>query len=99
MVSRLRHLQLRFGISVAAVMSSREEGTVPFLALSAQSKSALVFVINCLQKGKTADNLATNFDRGVKLRTWERSPDDPPLDSGKRAAASETPPNPGTAGR
>ncbi|KAE8224887.1 hypothetical protein CF319_g2266 [Tilletia indica] len=72
MVNRLRHLQLRFGITVAAVMSHADDGITPFLAMSTQSSSALGTAVNRIKAGKTADDLATMFDRAVKIKIWEQ---------------------------
>ncbi|CAD6885555.1 unnamed protein product [Tilletia laevis] len=71
MVDRVRHLQLRYGISVAAMTSHLQDGITPFVALSSQSQKALGAAISGIKAEKTADDLTT-FCHAVKLKVWEQ---------------------------
>ncbi|KAE8218286.1 hypothetical protein CF319_g7810 [Tilletia indica] len=73
LTDRLRHLQLRYGITAAVVLAHPRDGIRPLLALSTQSASALGAAVNRIKAGKTADDLASMFDKAVKIKVWERT--------------------------
>ncbi|CAD6952847.1 unnamed protein product, partial [Tilletia controversa] len=70
LTTRIRHLQVRYGIRVAAVASHEDEGIQPFLAISSESGIALGSALNSIKTGKTGDDLAAMYDRAVKLKVW-----------------------------
>ncbi|CAD6914449.1 unnamed protein product, partial [Tilletia laevis] len=70
-MTRIGHLQLRYGITAVAFLSHSQEGIDPFLGYSDQAGVALASALNRLKTGTTGDDVSRMFDRAVKLKVWE----------------------------
>ncbi|KAK0552576.1 hypothetical protein OC844_006415 [Tilletia horrida] len=71
LTEHVRHLALRYGIIVAALVSHPHPGIRPYLAAGKQGSVVLAGTAAAICEGKTTDDLSYKFDGGVKGEIWK----------------------------